>query len=181
MNHALRVRGRESRGDTSENPSRFGQVDVSSLDPPSKRELARLLPELAEPGRGPTATDDYLRLFGAVSRAIEAVAAAAPLVLVVDDLHWADDMSVRLFGFVARRLATLDGATIAELSNHKFGAAYTFEVLERALKKRFPRLKLISHREFGNTYGNAESEVIAALPDKLKALEVDAVISGNAG
>ena len=82
---------------------------------------------------------------------------------------------------VAPRLGTLDGATIAELSNHKFGAEFTFDVLERALKRRFPGLKLISHREFGNTYGNAESEVIAALPDKLKSFKVDAVISGNAG
>jgi hypothetical protein len=82
---------------------------------------------------------------------------------------------------VAARLNTLDGATIAELSNHKFGAELTFEVLKKALTRRFPRLKLIPHGEFGNTYGRAESEVIKALPGKLKALEVDAVISGNAG
>ncbi len=82
---------------------------------------------------------------------------------------------------VASRLSTLDGVTIAELSNHKFGSELTFEVLEKALTRRFPRLKIIPHSEFGNTYGRSESDVIKALPGKLKALEVDAVISGNGG
>jgi hypothetical protein len=47
----------------------------------------------------------------------------------------------------------------------------------------FPKksMALVPHAEFGNTYGRAESDVIKALPGKLKALEVDAVISGNAG
>jgi hypothetical protein len=82
---------------------------------------------------------------------------------------------------VAPRLSTLDGMTIAELSNHKFGAGITFEVLEKALTRRYPKLRLVPHAEFGNTYGNAESEIISELPAKLKALKVDAVISGNGG
>ncbi len=81
----------------------------------------------------------------------------------------------------SRRRESLDGATIAELSNHKFDSAFTFEVLEKALLKRYPNLKFVSHREFGDTYGNKESDVIQALPEKLKALDVDFVISGNAG
>ena len=82
---------------------------------------------------------------------------------------------------VASRLSTLEGITIAELSNHKFGSEFTFDVLEKLLARRFPRLKIIRHNEFGNTYGPAESEVVSALPAKLKDLEVDAVISGNGG
>lgn len=82
---------------------------------------------------------------------------------------------------VAAALPSLNGITIAELSNHKFGSEFTFEVLERLLPRRFPGIRLIPHREFGNTYGPAESEVIRDLPGKLKALKVDAVISGNAG
>jgi hypothetical protein len=82
---------------------------------------------------------------------------------------------------VASHLETLDGMTIAELSNHKFYDDLTFQALERTLTKRFPNLKIIPHREFGNTYGPAESEVIERLPERLKALKVDAVISGNAG
>jgi hypothetical protein len=82
---------------------------------------------------------------------------------------------------VAPHLDALDDVTIAELSNHKFGSELTFDVLETALTRRFPRLKIIRHGEFGNTYGNAESEVVGALPARLEDLKVDAVISGNAG
>lgn len=81
----------------------------------------------------------------------------------------------------AARPRTLDGLTIAELSNHKFDSEFTFEVIEKALLERFPDVKFVSHREFGDTYGARESEVIAALPHKLEELEVDLVISGNAG
>ncbi len=82
---------------------------------------------------------------------------------------------------VAANLKTLNGATIAALSNSKYRPDLTFAVIEKALMQRFPGLKMIPHREFGNTYGAAESEVIKALPGKLKDLGVDAVISGNAG
>ena len=82
---------------------------------------------------------------------------------------------------LTRRLDTLDGMTICELSNHKFGSETTFAVLEEMFGQRFPNAKLISHQEFGDTYGPQESEVIKALPDKLRALGCDAVISGNGG
>ena len=39
-------------------------------------------------------------------------------------------------------------------------------------------MKFINWSEFGNTHGSDERKVVAALPEKLKALGVDAVISG---
>ena len=81
----------------------------------------------------------------------------------------------------AARPRSLDGLTIAELSNHKFDSEFTFEVIEKALLKRFPDIRFVSHREFGDTYGARESEVIKALPERLEALECDLVISGTAG
>lgn len=44
------------------------------------------------------------RLFDDVTRFLKAAAASAPLVLVLDDLHWADRPSLRLLRFVAREL-----------------------------------------------------------------------------
>lgn len=79
------------------------------------------------------------------------------------------------------RLNTLDGMTICELSNHKFGSELTFAVLEKSLLKRYPNVKFVSYKEFGNTYGPRESEVVSALPEKLKKYGCDAVISGNGG
>jgi len=81
----------------------------------------------------------------------------------------------------AARPRTLDGATIGELSNHKFDSEFTFEVIERALLKRFPTAKFVSFEQFGDTYGTRESDVIRELPEKLKLYDCDVVISGNAG
>jgi hypothetical protein len=81
----------------------------------------------------------------------------------------------------AARPRTLDGATIGELSNHKFDSEYTFEVIEKALLKRFPTAKFVSFEQFGDTYGPRESDVISDLPAKLELYECDVVISGNAG
>ena len=82
---------------------------------------------------------------------------------------------------VARRLNTLNGMTIGELSNHKFGSVLTFAVIEKVLSKRYPDIKFISHDKFGDTYGTEESDDIKALPDRLRQYECDAVISGNGG
>lgn len=79
------------------------------------------------------------------------------------------------------RLNTLAGMTICELSNYKFGSELTFSVLESALSKRYPGLKFVSYKKFGNTYGQHEVEVVKALPENLKAFGCDAVISGNGG
>ena len=80
-----------------------------------------------------------------------------------------------------KRPQTLDGLTVAELSNHKFDTDFTFEVIERALRSRYPNVKFVPHTEFGDTYGARETEVIESLPEKLARLGVDLVISGNAG
>ncbi|MND03774.1 hypothetical protein D3C83_237550 [compost metagenome] len=53
-----------------------------------------------------------------------------------------------------------------------------FGFIEEGLKARFPGVRFVSWREFGNTHGGEEREVVAALPGKFKELGVDAVISG---
>ncbi len=67
------------------------------------RELARILPELGEaPPR--RQEDDYarIRLFEAVQAALLKACTDRPLILVVEDLHWADRASRELFGYLAR-------------------------------------------------------------------------------
>jgi DNA-binding SARP family transcriptional activator len=73
-------------------------------------ELARLLPELREryPDLPPLPVQDLAtqsRLFEAVARLLLAWARRAPLVLVIDDLQWADAASFDLLQYVARRAA----------------------------------------------------------------------------
>src|SRR3989440_4241281 len=70
-------------------------------------ELSRLLPELRVRYPDlPTPTGDELtarmRLFEAVARLFEALARLSPLVLLLDDLHWADQASLDLLRYLTR-------------------------------------------------------------------------------
>jgi len=76
-----------------------------ALGPVWRAELARLLPEVGLPPPPAAVGADALRLFEAMARLIAALAARRPLLLVLEDLHWADDTSLRLLAFVARRVA----------------------------------------------------------------------------
>jgi predicted ATPase len=67
---------------------------------------------LLQPASGPAesmsaaaAADAQFRLFEAVSRCLGGLAADRPVLVVLDDLHWADEPSLRLLGFLARALA----------------------------------------------------------------------------
>jgi len=79
---------------------------------------------------------------------------------------------------LAKRLDTLAGKTVAQVWDQVFRGDEVFAFLEEGLKARFPGVKFVSWREFGNTHGSEEREVVAALPGKLKSFGADAVVSG---
>src|SRR5262249_19120714 len=62
-----------------------------------------LLPEVLASGL-PAPTDDRLRLFESVTHLVERLGSAQPTVLLLEDLHWADELSLRLLAFVPRRV-----------------------------------------------------------------------------
>jgi len=72
--------------------------------------LAELLPELAvsdPPGRSTRRSYDAARfqLFDAVTSTLEHAAQRAPILAVIEDLHWGDEASTALLAFVSRRFA----------------------------------------------------------------------------
>jgi hypothetical protein len=81
---------------------------------------------------------------------------------------------------IARRLDTLDGKTIGELWDYLFRGDEIFPILEAELGRRFPNVKFVHWKTFGSTHGSTEHKVIAEMPDRLRTLGVDAVISGMA-
>ncbi len=81
---------------------------------------------------------------------------------------------------LAPRLESLESKTVAQLWDQLFKGDVVFDLLEEGLKARFPGIRFVSWREFGSTHGGEEKEALAALPRRLKALGVDAVISGMA-
>jgi len=113
---ALTLRG---RGSEFERALPFGLlVDaldeyLESLDPLSfsrlpaedLRELAAVFPALRshDPGSGgPTTPAERFRAHRAVRDVLERLAAAQPVVLILDDLHWADEATVELVAYLMR-------------------------------------------------------------------------------
>ena len=81
---------------------------------------------------------------------------------------------------LAPRLKSLEGKTIAQLWDFVFRGDDVFDTLEGALKARYPGIRFIGWREFGNTHGRDERQIVAGLAERMKALGVDAVVSGMA-
>jgi DNA-binding SARP family transcriptional activator len=81
-------------------------TELAGLPPAWRAELARLVPELAE---RPTPTHEGSggdrRLLEAVVALVQRLAAPRPLLLVLEDLHWADEPSLRLLAFLGHRLS----------------------------------------------------------------------------
>ncbi len=78
-------------------------VEFEMVVGPARRELAQLLPELRDHGETPAADYEggmFEHLLGVVERLGE----KEPVVLVVEDLHWADRSTRDLFVFLARNL-----------------------------------------------------------------------------
>ncbi len=81
---------------------------------------------------------------------------------------------------LAPRLSSLEGKTVAQVWDFIFRGNEVFDALEEGLKARYPGVRFVNWREFGNTHGSDERQVVAALPQRMKELGVDAVISGMA-
>lgn len=83
---------------------------------------------------------------------------------------------------LARRPGTLNGRTVAFLWDYVYRGDEVFAILEEAIKERFPDVRFVGWREFGNIHGTGadEREVILGLPKRFGALGVDAVICGMA-
>jgi tetratricopeptide (TPR) repeat protein len=83
----------------------LGAGALRRLVGPSWPELARLLPALGEPGSTtPSGREGQSRVFELLLGLLGRLGEQAPLVLVVEDLHWADRSTRDLLAFLARNL-----------------------------------------------------------------------------
>src|SRR5918995_7342116 len=78
---------------------------LEALDDDVRAELALVLPALSRfgPARETAFQHERYRSHRAVRELLERLTASGPLVLVLDDLHWADAGSVELLGALLRR------------------------------------------------------------------------------
>jgi ATP/maltotriose-dependent transcriptional regulator MalT len=79
--------------------------DVAALDDDVQAELAHVFPSLSAFGTGRDVAPQHerYRSHRAVRALLEHLAQTRPLVLVLDDFHWADSASVELLGALLRR------------------------------------------------------------------------------
>jgi DNA-binding CsgD family transcriptional regulator len=79
---------------------------LDAVDEETRAELGQLLPSLAASEAGAELPDGRYRTHRAVRQLLAALAAAKPLVLLLDDVHWADSGSIDLLGSLLRRPPT---------------------------------------------------------------------------
>lgn len=132
---ALLLRGRASEFETSFPLGVFvdalddylrslGRSPMAEIDPATDAELALIFPGLqaGKAGAGeiglPTAAD-RVRAYFAIRSLLEVVAERHPVVLLLDDLHWADRGSVELFAHLIRRPPRTPVLIVATYRDHQ--------------------------------------------------------------
>ncbi|WP_330231437.1 AAA family ATPase [Nocardia sp. NBC_00508] len=85
-----------------------GVDGLAALLPVDKPALGRWLPELAARSGSAEADTDRIRLFGEILTVLEQLATTRPVVVVLEDLHWADDASLELLAFLVANLTQRD-------------------------------------------------------------------------
>jgi DNA-binding SARP family transcriptional activator len=170
-------------------------------------ELARLLPELATRAAPPEPLPEAelrRRLFGAIGRAL--LAAGAPLLLIADDVQWADAQSLRLIHYLMRAAPSARLLVAATARREELGERHPLADLTTALQAlgRFSQIELDRlgreetgllaerimgaplgaaglDRLYGDSEGNPLFVVEALQPDAPAAPKVQAVIAGRLG
>ena len=82
-----------------------GPADVTALLPGrAAGDLARLIPEFGEPTADADAGTARVRMFGQFLTLLEGLAERLPLILIIEDAHWADRSTRDLLSFLVRNL-----------------------------------------------------------------------------
>jgi len=124
-----------------------------------RRQLGRVLPDLGPgPAQSGAMTPDESRLLltQGVVRTLQHLAARGPILVWLDDLHWADGASLATLSYAARHLS---GYPALLIGTYRPGAARDNQAL-RALERGSPRPIRIEVAPLGE---NAVDEIVASL------------------
>ncbi len=141
-------------------------------------EIVRLVPEIDASVPALEATEvapdqARFRLFDAVSAVLRAAAATGPLVLVFEDLHWADEGSLLLLRFMARELQTARLLVVGTYRDVEVPAVSAFsatlaDVIARSIRIHLGPLDLAEVRELvaAMTGGAPGDETLRRIHDR---------------
>ncbi|WP_395574891.1 AAA family ATPase [Streptomyces sp. BK79] len=149
-----------------------------------EEELARLLPELGEAvpaaGSGRHDEESMARLFELTARLLERVASRHTVVLVLEDLHWADASTRHLIAYLVRTLRT---GRLVVLATYRSDDIHRRHPL-RPLLAELDRLRTVRRIELGrftrDEVGRQIAGILAHEPDPLQVDEIFERSDGNA-
>ncbi|WP_208036790.1 helix-turn-helix transcriptional regulator [Streptomyces cyanogenus] len=145
-----------------------------------EEELARLLPDLGEAGAGRHDEQGMARLFELTARLLERVAAEHTVVLVLEDLHWADASTRHLLAYLFR---TLRAGRLLVLATYRSDDIHRRHPL-RPLLAEMDRLRTVRRIELARfTREEACRQIagiLAAEPDPAQVDEIYERSDGNA-
>jgi len=104
----------------------------------------------------------------------QAVMSAEPVYSVVSPLG---EQTVKMLE-MAPRLDSLANKTVCMVSNNSFKVNVTHPAIEKALKEKYPGIKIVPYSEMPRAYSRASWD---AMPGEFRRKGCDAVISGNGG
>ncbi|MCX4829504.1 AAA family ATPase [Streptomyces sp. NBC_01016] len=158
------------------------EVDAAAAD--REDELARLLPELGEhAGRGLGGHGDEsatARLFELTGRLLEHVSAEHTVVVILEDLHWADASTRHLLSYLFR---TLRSGRLAVIASYRADDVHRRHPL-RPLLAELDRLRTVTRIELGRLSRDEVARQIAGIlasdPDPTVVDDIFRRSDGNA-
>jgi ATP/maltotriose-dependent transcriptional regulator MalT len=139
----------------------LGADGIAALLPGgTTRELARLLPEFGEPAGTGDAGEARARLFEQVLVLLEQLADVSPVVMVIEDAHWADRSTRDLLAFLIRNQRALDGLLIVVI--YRSDELHRSHPLRQMLAE-LDRIDWVTRMELGRLSRPDTGELVAGL------------------
>ena len=140
---------------------------MRELTPAEAATLAGVLPEIAPHAaveHAPTSTPEAerARIFEVVFAALERLARKRPMLLVLEDLHWATASSTSLIEYLARRAGSLPALVVATSREEGVGRSHPL----RALRRRLEAEGVLEALPVGRLQPEALLDLVRRLPER---------------
>jgi DNA-binding SARP family transcriptional activator len=141
--------------------------------------LAALLPLIPELGRRRPLTPlpplepdrERVRLFDAVGRCLEQLAGPRPLLLILEDLHWAGETTLALVEFLAQRVATHPILIVGTYRDEEVRRGHPLYLIRRRLQSE-KRVKYLALRRLSGEAVACLGTWLAQQPEQFSDLGV---------